>query len=242
MHGRPTDQRSSVATRPQLSAQKREITGKAVAGLRRQGILPAVVYGHGEGSESLQVEARAFEQLRRQAGRNTLVDLQVEGGGARPVLVNAIQEHPVSRKPLHIDFFLVRMTEELTVDVRIHTVGISEAVEKLGGTLLHQLDSLKVRALPGDLPESVELDITPLATFEDALHVSDIPIPDKVTLVTDPTEVVAKVQPPRVEEEPVVEAPAEGAEGEPAAEGAEEGEGADEGAGDGEGRAESDES
>lgn len=228
---------STPAARPQLTAEKREVTGKAVARLRREGLLPAVVYGHGVESESLQVDARAFDLLRRQAGRNALVDLHVGNGQARPVLVNGIQEHPVTRKPLHIDFFVVRMTEELTVDVRIVTVGLSEAVDKLGGTLLHLFDSIKVRALPADLPQSVELDVTPLATFDDALHVSDIPLPPNVTLVTELTEVVAKVQPPRIEEEPVVAAEAaeeaeEAAEGaEAAAEGEEGAEGATEGQG-----------
>jgi large subunit ribosomal protein L25 len=234
---------STPAARPQLTAEKREVTGKAVAQLRREGLLPAVVYGRGVDSESLQVDARAFELLRRQAGRNALVDLHVGNGQARPVLVHSIQEHPVSRKPLHIDFFVVRMTEELTVDVRIVTVGLSEAVDKLGGTLLHLFDSIKVRALPADLPQSVELDVTPLATFDDQLHVSDIPLPPNVTLVTDLTEVVAKVQPPRIEEEPVVAAEvAEGEEGvegaEAAAEGEEGAEGAEGAGGAGEGRGE----
>lgn len=230
---------STPAARPQLTAEKREVTGKAVARLRREGLLPAVVYGHGVDSESLQVDARAFELLRRQVGRNALVDLHVGNGQARPVLVNGIQEHPVSRKPLHIDFFVVRMTEELTVDVRIVTVGLSEAVDKLGGTLLHLFDSIKVRALPADLPQSVELDVTPLATFEDQLHVSDIPLPPNVTLVTELTEVVAKVQPPRIEEEPVVaaEAAEEGEEGAEGAEAAAEGEEGAEGAAEGQGEA-----
>jgi large subunit ribosomal protein L25 len=212
---------STNAGRPELTAEAREITGKAVARLRRQGLLPAVVYGHGEESRSLQIEAKAFEQLRRTAGRNALVDLHVGNGRAQPVLVHGVQEHPVSRKPLHVDFFLVTMTEELTVDVPVVTVGISEAVDKLGGTLLHMFDTIKVRALPGDLPQSLELDITSLATFEDALHVSDLQLPEKVTLVTEATEVLAKVQPPRIEEEPVVAEVEEGAEPEEGVEGEE---------------------
>jgi large subunit ribosomal protein L25 len=176
-----------------------------------------VLYGHGHESENLQVDARAFEQLRRKVGRNALVDLHVADGTPLPVLVQFVQEHPVNRRPVHINFYLVSMTEELEVEVPVVFIGHSEAAEKLGGTLIHLINQVTVRALPGELPESLQLDVTPLATFEEVLHVSDIPIPAGVTLVTEPDEAIARVQPPRVEEEPEV-APAEAVEG---AEGAE---------------------
>ena len=198
--------------RPELTAQRRQVTGKKVARLRRQGIVPAVLYGHGHPSEPLQVDAKAFEQLRRHVGRNALVDLHVENGRPRPVLVHGVQEHPVDRHVMHVDFFLVRMTEELTVDVPIVMTGESEAVEKLGGTLLHLLDSVKVRALPADLPDSLELDVRPLRSFEEVLHVRDLQVPEAVAVLTDPDEPIARVQTPRVEEELVAAAGVEGAE------------------------------
>jgi large subunit ribosomal protein L25 len=212
---------AAVATnvRPELTAQHREVTGKKVARLRREGVLPAVLYGHGHDSENLQVDARAFEQLRRKIGRNALVDLHVANGSALPVLVQHVQEHPINRRPVHIDFYLVSMTEELEVEVPVVFTGHSEAAEKEGGTLLHLINQVTIRALPGEIPESLTLDVTPLETFDEVLHVSDIPIPPGVTLVTDPTEAIARVQPPRVEEEPTV-APAEGVEGAEGAEGA----------------------
>jgi large subunit ribosomal protein L25 len=199
-----------VSTRPELVAQRRVILGKKVADLRRDGILPAVVYGHGGDSESIQVDARAFDDLRRHHGRNTLLDLKIEDGKARPVLVHQIAEHPVKRKAVHVDFYLVTMTEEMTVDVRVVAIGESFAVEKLGATLLHQLDSIKVRALPADLPQTLEADISPLATFDDVIHAGDVPLPATVTLVTDPHETVIRLQAPRVEEVVVAaEVPAE---------------------------------
>lgn len=213
-----------MSTRPELAAQRREIQGKAVRHLRSQGILPAVVYGNGQPSESLQIEGKDFANLRRHAGRNALVDLTVDGGQARPVMVHAVQEHPVSRKPIHVDFFLVRMTEEMVVAVPVVPIGTSFAVEKLGGTLLHLIDAVQVRALPGDLPSSLELDITGLEGFETVLHARDLRVPERVTLVTDGDEPVARVQAPRVEEAPVAaEAAAEEA---PAEVGAPSGEGA----------------
>jgi large subunit ribosomal protein L25 len=205
--------------RPELAAQPRAVHGKAVKHLRQQGLVPAVVYGHGFESQDVQLDAHEFALLRRKAGRNTLLDLKLDGGRPTPVLVHGVQEHPISRAPLHVDLLVVKMTEELTVDVQIVFTGESVAVERMGGVMLHLRESLQVKALPDHLPQSVELDITPLDNFDQVLHVSDIVMPSDVTLLTDPSEPVARVQAPRIEEEPVVEEAEEGA----AAEGAEEG-------------------
>jgi large subunit ribosomal protein L25 len=212
--------------RPTLAAEHREVTGKAVSRLRHAGKLPAVVYGHGVESSNVTVDAHAFEQLRRHTGPNALVDLSVDGKKANPVLINSVQIHPVNRRPLHIDLFLVRMTEELTVDVPLVATGESTAVTQLGGTLLHPAETVKVRALPDHLPQSIEYSVEALVDFDGALHVRDLVIPGDVTLLTDADEIIAKVQAPRVEVEevPVAEAEGEGAEGEGA-----EGEGAAEG-------------
>ena len=206
--------------RPTLAAEHREVIGKAVHRLRKQGRLPAVVYGHGVGSANVTIDAHDFDLLRKHTGPNSLVDLTVDGKKARPVLINQVQVHPVHRRPLHADLFLVRMTEELTVDVPLVALGESNAVEQLGGTLLHPTESVRVRALPDHLPQSIEYSIDSLVDFDAAIHVRDLVVPADVTLLTDPEEVVAKVQAPRVEveEEPVV-AEGEAAEGE-AAEGA----------------------
>lgn len=221
---------SAAPARPKLAAARREITGKKVAHLRREGLLPGVVFGRGLESDSVSVDAHEFEQLRRHAGANALVDLSVDGGKAAPVLVHGVQVHVVTRRPLHIDLFVVRMTEELTVDVPLVSEGISDAVENAAGTLMHVIESVRVRALPDHLPQSIHYSIESLATFDDAIHVRDLEIPSDATLLTDLDEVVAKVLPPRVEEEPVVAEVAEGEEGaEGAEEGAAEGESADEG-------------
>jgi large subunit ribosomal protein L25 len=213
-----------VATAPAratLAAEHREITGKKVSYLRHAGRLPAVVYGHGEASANISVDTHEFEQLRRHVGQNALVDLSIDGKKAQPVLVQSVQVHPVNRRPLHVDLFLVRMTEELTVDVPLVAIGQSIAVDDAGGTLLHPIESVRVKALPDHLPQSIEYDITPLIDFDATIHVRDLTIPDDVTLLTDLDEVVAKVQQRRIEvEEPV--AVAEGEEGEAA-----EGEGAE---------------
>ncbi|CAN5474543.1 50S ribosomal protein L25/general stress protein Ctc [soil metagenome] len=211
--------------RPTLAAEHREITGKAVARLRKAGRLPAVVYGHGVDSSNVTVDAHEFELLRKHTGPNTLVDLAVDGKKAKPVLINAVQIHPVNRRPQHIDLFLVRMTDELTVDVPLVATGESLAIINLCGTLLHPSETVKVKALPDNLPQSIEYSIESLVDFEATIHVRDLQIPADVTLLTDVDEIVAKVQAPRVEVEETPVLSEEEAEAEAAA--AAEGEAAD---------------
>jgi large subunit ribosomal protein L25 len=223
---------TATTSRLNLAAEPRELVGKKVATLRRVGRLPAVVYGHGVSSENVSLDAHEFELLRRKAGQNALIDLSVNGSKARPVLVHDVQVHPVNRRPLHVDLFLVRMTEELTVDVPLVPIGISNAVENLNGTLMHLLESVRVRALPDHLPQSIEYSIESLVDFDEVVKVSDLTIPGDVSLLTDADEVVAKVLASRLQAEAaelaaetaetVAEAAgaAEGAEGEAATEAA----------------------
>ncbi len=194
----------STSTRPRLTAEHRTILGKQVSSLRRQGLVPAVVYGHGHASEPIQVDAKELESLRRHAGRNAILDLKVGSARVTPVILQQVTVHPVQRTPIHADFFVVKMSEEMTVDVAITYVGESVAVKRDGGTLLHQRDTVSVRALPDALPSAIEVDISGLEDFESALHVSDVVAPAGVVILTDGTEPLARVQPPRVAEEPVV--------------------------------------
>ena len=213
-----------MADRPALAAERRTVTGKAVSRLRKDGRLPGVVYGHGTDSEPVTIDAHEFEQLRKHAGASTLVDLKVEGGKPRPVLISSIQVHPVNRRPLHVDLFAVRMTEELTVEVQLVSTGVAGAVEN-GGTLVHPTSSVKIRALPANLPDSLSYDLSPLVDFDTTITVADLIVPEGVTIQADPAEVIARVLAPRVEEAVVA---VEGVEGE-AAEGATEGESSAEG-------------
>jgi large subunit ribosomal protein L25 len=211
--------------RPTLAAAKREITGKKVAQLRRAGRLPGVVFGHGVASENVSVDAHEFDLLYRRVGSTTLIDVEVDGE-KRPTIIHSIQREPLKHRTIHVDLFVVRMTEELTVEVPVTVIGTAPAVEQLGGTLSH-ITHVKVRALPDHLPQHIEVTIDTLVDFESAVHVSDLPIPGDVTLVTDPGEIAARVLPPRVEE--VVEVAETAAEGAPTEEG-EEGEEAPTGA------------
>lgn len=196
-----------MSDRPRLAAASRSVTGKAVARLRREGRVPAVVYGHGTASESLSLDAHELELLRRHTGASTLVDLAVDGGTARPVLVHGVQVHPVTRRPLHVDLFAVQMSEELTVEVPLVGTGLAPASEA-GGTLVHPTSRVKVRALPGDLPDSISYDLSSLDSYEATITVADLVVPKGVTIHADPAEVIARVLAPRVEEVTAAEAEA----------------------------------
>jgi large subunit ribosomal protein L25 len=225
---------TATSSRLTLDAEPRAELGKKVAALRRAGRLPAVVFGHGLDSENVSLDAHEFELLRRKAGQNALIDLSVHGKKARPVLVHGVQVNPVTRRPVHVDLFLVRMTQELTVDVPLVATGVSSAVENENGTLLHPTEHVRVKALPDHLPQSIEYSVESLVDFDAVIKVSDLAIPSDVTLLTDPEEVIAKVLAPRLQadeaaleaEEAAAAAEAGEAEGEAApAEGAEGAEG-----------------
>ena len=208
--------------RPTLAALPRTEMGKATSHLRKAGRIPAVVFGHGE-STSVSVDAHEFELLRRRAGANALIDLEVAGGQTTPVVINGVQLHRVHRTPLHVDLFRVNLAEDMTVDVMVHSFGESEAVTKEGGTLIHAVDHVRVRARPDRLPKFIEVDVSTLADFDSVIAVRDLPVPAGAAILNDQDEVIFRVLAPRVvevEPEAVAEvAPvAEPAEGEAPAE------------------------
>jgi len=184
-------------TRPTLAAATRTETGKANARLRHAGRIPAVVYGHGP-SISVSVDAHELELLRRHAGANELVDVAIDGTQPAPVLLQKLQLDKVTRLPLHIDLFRVKMSEEMTVDVPVHLTGTSEVVERHGGTIIHALDHVRVRARPDRLPSALEADASVLATFESVILARELILPKGVALVTEPEEVVIRVLASRV--------------------------------------------
>jgi large subunit ribosomal protein L25 len=207
-----------ATARPTLAAAHREVTGKAVSRMRKDGRLPAVVFGHGMASANVSLDTHDFEQLRRHTGPNALIELSVDGEKSKPVLVQHVQVHPVNRRLLHVDLFAVRMTEELTVEVQLVGTGSAPATE-LGGTLVHPVSSVRVRALPDKLPESLYYDLASLVDYDSTITVADLVVPDGVAVQAEASEVIARVLAPRVEE--VTAEAAEAAEAAEVAEGAE---------------------
>jgi large subunit ribosomal protein L25 len=212
----------------ELTLDPREAQGKANKRLRRSGMVPGVVYGKGEGSTNVQVEAKTFETLYRAAGKTSVVKFHVPGDrGATSGFIKGVQRHPLSGQAIHVDYYLVNLDVEMEVDVPLVFTGEAPAVEETGGTLLHNLSSVRVKALPADIPHEITVNVTTLVSLDVAIHVRDLSLNrDLVHVLTDGETLVATVVPPRIEEEPepVVaegeELEGEAAEGEEGAEGA----------------------
>jgi large subunit ribosomal protein L25 len=184
----------------QLSVTPRDVLGKKVAALRRQGLTPANVYGRNLESRAVQVETVVLTHLLRSAGRNVIVDLRIEGEDSpRPVMLRGVQRDPVTSRLLHVDFYQVSLTQKMRTEVPLTLVGDAPAVAELGGILLQSLDNIMVEALPGDIPVHLEVDVSGLSRFDDAVHVRELPIDlTKVHVITDAEIVVAKVAAPRL--------------------------------------------
>jgi large subunit ribosomal protein L25 len=211
---------------PKLKVKKRNIFGRKVKKLRAEGILPANIYGKKIKSQAIQLELKKFMPVFREVGETGLVDLLVESEkSARPVLVHNVQFHPVSDRPIHADFHQVSLTEKVKAEIPLELVGEAPAVEQKIGILIQTLNEIEVEALPTELPEKFEADISVLEKIDDMVKVGDLKVDKKVTLLTESSRLIAKIEPPtKIEEEkppveeeaPEEEVPAEEAPPEPA--------------------------
>jgi len=185
-----------------ITARPRSVQGKKVATLRRQGILPANIYGHNVVSTAIELNQHDMALLLRRAGRTHLLTLTIEGEAApRSVLVKEIQREPTSDRLLHIDFFQVSMREKLAITLPIQLSGHAPVLDTIDATVVQTLDALQVECLPGDIPESLTVDLGLLTTSSSAIHVRDLQLPETVTVMTDPDVVVASVSLTRGESE-----------------------------------------
>ncbi len=171
----------------QLSARPRTRKGRKVRALRREGIVPVIVYGNVDDPQPLQVEARELETLLV-GGSSRLVQMHVEGGQMHNVLIRDVQRHPVTRKAMHADFYAVNMLEKQHVSVPVIGHGRPESLE-LGLMFLQALETVEVEALPNDLPASIEIDVTNV-TMDEPITVGDLPAIAGVEYLTDSDETV----------------------------------------------------
>jgi large subunit ribosomal protein L25 len=201
-----------MADRIKVKLDKRSVIGKKVAKLRREGILPATVYGKGVGPYSVQMDARTFTDMYRRAGRTTLIDLDIPGEKGMSAFVHMLQRHPVTRNIIHVDFRAVDLTTNVTVAIPIHIVGESELVERNDAVLNQAITAIEVTALPTELPSHITVDISGLDSMEKSIHVRDLAPLEHGSFVTDPDELVVSLSPSRpAEEEEAAEAAEEGA-------------------------------
>jgi large subunit ribosomal protein L25 len=205
----------------QLNATHRPKLGKRSRRILREGKLPAIVYGHNTEATPITLDKLEFQKVFVKSGRTHLVDLALDGRNEK-VLVREIQTHPRRLGPIHVDLYQVNLQEKIEVEVPVHLVGESAPVKQGDADILQPLHSIRVECLPSDIPESFEVDITPLEEIDMELRVSNLTVPKGVTVLDDPDELVVKIVHKRelkVEEEvPAAEA-AVPAEGEAAAEG-----------------------
>lgn len=188
-----------------IKASKRNVLGKKTRFMRREGITPAHLFGHGIESLPLQCDTVKLRRIIARAGMTRLIALDVEGDKEpRSVFIREIQREPCSEGLLHVDFYQVKRTEKIRVDVPIVLIGEAPAMKEKGRTLTHSLTSLSVESLPDKLPPQIEVDLSSLEEAEQAIFVRDIVLSPDVTIVTDPDQMVVRVSEARVVEEEVV--------------------------------------
>jgi large subunit ribosomal protein L25 len=184
-----------------LEAKARAERGRKVNQGRREGLVPAVVYGRKIDSASLWVAAIDVKRLIKKSGESVIIELLVDKKDKRNVLIQDIQKDPVSGQFTHIDFFQVRMDEKIENEVELVFIGESKAMKELGGILVKNMDEVMVKCLPSDLPSHIDVDISMINTFEDHIKIKDLKISDKIEIDIDPETVIALVAPQRSEEE-----------------------------------------
>jgi len=189
-----------------LPATNRSILGKKTRFLRRQGITPAHLFGHNLSSLALQCDTAKLQRMITRAGMTRLISLGIEGDKQpKTVFIREIQRDALTDQLLHVDFYQVRKTEKIKVDVPIVLVGEAPAMKEKGRNLMHGVTSLSIECLPDKLPPQIEVDLSQLEEVEQAIYVRDITLSPDITVMTDPDQLVVKVSEVRVEVEEVVE-------------------------------------
>ncbi|MDP7578498.1 MAG: 50S ribosomal protein L25 [SAR202 cluster bacterium] len=191
-----------MAQMQSLRLSPREVTGKKVKQLRLNGITPVHLYGGSADSASLQVQESDLRRLLSNVGGNVPITVEVEGTeGENICFVREVQRHPVSEQVIHVDFLRVDADQIVTAEVPIILDDDAPAVRNLGGTLAQPLQSLRVEALPLDMPASLHISVSSLEGFEDAVRVGDLVLGEGVTTSIGSNEMIARVMQPRLEEE-----------------------------------------
>ena len=192
-----------------LKATKRDVVGKQVKALRREGKLPAVIYGRHTEPITINLDAHSASLALAKITSSSLVTIDVEGA-EYPTLVREKQRDYIKNRLLHVDFLAVSMTEKLRTRVNVRFIGVSPAVKDYNAVMVHNLEELEVECLPADLPERIDLDISVLARPGEGIRVKDVRVADAIRLLDDPETMVAVATFAKVEEEGAAVPGAEG--------------------------------
>ncbi len=186
--------------------QRRSVTGKRVATLRREGVLPANIYGRALDSVSVQLPYVEARDLLNAHGLNTLINIQVEGEAqTRPVVVRSVELEPVNRKILHLDMYQVDLARIIRATIPVTLTGEAPAVHKFGGVLIHALDHIEVEGLPHSIPEHLEVSVVGLIAVGDHIQVKDLHVPPGLKFHALPDQGVVAVQASRAAASAVAE-------------------------------------
>ena len=190
-----------------LELETRELLGKKVKKLRREGIIPVHLYGPGENPRSLQCQSRKLIQVLSAAGGNTAITVSIQGeSGNKLAFAREIQWDPKRDSIFHVDLLVAEVNRPVTAQVPIELIGESPGARSVSGTIVQQLRQVEVQALPLQMPAQVEIDLALLTDPDAVIRVSDLMLPAEVTVLTDGEEVVVRIELPRVEVEGAIEA------------------------------------
>ncbi|MEP6986910.1 MAG: 50S ribosomal protein L25, partial [Chloroflexota bacterium] len=178
-----------------IEAQTREIVGKKVSQLRRQGIVPVTVYGPKSQPVNLQVPYRPLQLALMKAGGTNLIEINVDGKPV-PVLAREVQRDIIRNDIMHVDFFAVDMTAKIRIDVPLHFIGDSSAVATKKGILVTGPTTITIETLPSHLLNQIEIDISNLNEVNDAIHVRDLNLGEEIVIINDPEEMIARISQP----------------------------------------------
>jgi large subunit ribosomal protein L25 len=179
-----------MSERATLEADTREMKGKKAKQLRRQGIVPAVIYGQGQ-NLNIQVENLSLVRVLRDAGTTNLIDITV-GGDKHTVLAKEVQAHVTRRDLIHVDFYEVNMKEKLIVEAALVPVGASKPVEEGLGSIAMVMLSVEIECLPDNLISELEVDLTRIETPDDVVLIGDLDVPEGVEVLAEPDTIVAR--------------------------------------------------
>lgn len=189
-----------------LKATIRETFGKANKGLREQGLIPGEFYGHGMKNETLSVDRGEFNKVFKEAGENTVITLLM-GDKKQPSIIYDVQHDPRTGDVIHVDFYGVRMDEKIKAKVPLEFIGEAPAVKEKGGVVNRALSEIEVESLPGDLPHSLQIDLSGLAEINQSIYIKDIDIRKNFKILLSADTVIVTIMPP-VKEEEIAPAPA----------------------------------
>jgi large subunit ribosomal protein L25 len=193
--------KANKTEKEELKVEKRKLSGRKVRKLRKEGLLPANIYGKKIKSLAVQLALKDFLPVWQKVGETGIVELKTGGEKEiRPVLIHNVQVDPVSDLPLHVDFHQVDLKEKIISAIPVEIVGESPAVEQKIGILIQPLDEVEVEALPTDLPDQFMVNVGSLKEINQLITVSELKVPPGVKILTSAKEVLVKIEPPAKEE------------------------------------------